>query len=360
MQNESMVYLNKVFSDLTVRSCPLLSDFTANAETFTQQLSFCESSCRSNTCTDTCGCGCGCSSGCGCGLDFSEDLTFVVDNTQVIISAFDLADPAALTAASVTVNGIPVDDLEFFNNRFMASTTALMAQVGNCKCMERGQSTKGFLLIQNAGTWLARLTVIVNGTVSGCGGCKPFKLVLSSREGVPVAIPGTSTFAASNLCLPCTTDGISPVINFSFSGSAALLNPVITTDVASESCNVILTGSLVTEPIANIQVTRQTLFATSAFMIEQPCDGMPEPCPRTPINPCCNDGRVSEFCGCVNDGAVSDACGGTDPNNSGNDCGCGCGCISAEPACPAPEPVKPAAPRRPQIACQWNGCNGCY
>lgn len=282
-------------------------------------------------------------------MDFTEDLTFVVESTQVVISAFELADPEALTAANVTVNGIPVDDLDFFNNRFMASTTALMAQIGNCKCMEQGLSTKGFLLIQNAGTWLARLTVMVNGTVSGCSGCKQFRLVMTSRDGIPVAIPGTSTFAASSVCLPCTTGGISPVINFSFSGSATLLNPVITTDVASESCNVILTGSLVSEPIANIQVTRQTLFTTSALIVEQPCDGMPEPCPRTPVSPCCNDG------------CYEDACGGEEATNAEAPAnGCGCGTAATAAACPEPEPCRQTPSRRPQISCQWNGCNGCF
>lgn len=350
MYNESMVYLNKIFTDIATRSCPLLTDFTANAETFTQQLSFCElneQGCGCNDCGESRNCGCG-SYQCGCGcsgggsIEFNDDLTFVVEHTQVFISAFNLVEPEELTAADVTVNGIPVDALDFFNDRFMASANVLMAQISDCRCMEKGMSTKGFLLIQNAGGWLARLTVVVQGTVFGCGGGKRFRLVMTSREDFPVSIPGTNTFAASSICLPCTVGGISPIINFSFSASASLLNPVITPDAGTDTCNVTLTGSLVTEPIANIQVTRQTLFTTTASIVEQPCDGIPEPCEPASSNNCCCDHEkaAGDRCDAVN---TCDACNTCDP------------CQTCEPC----EPPKPSQPRRPQISCQWNGCNGC-
>ncbi len=348
MYNESMVYLNKIFTDIATRSCPLLTEFTANAETFTQQLSFYElaeqgcgcndgdnNGCNNHGCGGQCGCGCGC----GVSLEFNDDLTFVVEHTQVFISAFSLVEPEGLTVADVTVNGVPVDTLDYFNDRFMASANALMAQISDCKCMEKGMSTKGFLLIQNAGGWLARLTVVVQGIAFGCGGGKRFRLVMTSRENVPVSIPGTNTFAASSICLPCTVGGISPIINFSFSASASLLNPVITPDAGTDTCNVTLTGSLVTEPIANIQVTRQTLFTTTAAIVEQTCDGVPEPCEPASVNNCCCDHDRDTWDRC-DDGNACDTCGS---------------CQTCEPC----EPVKPTQPRRPQISCQWNGCNGC-
>ncbi|MBR3785288.1 MAG: hypothetical protein IKJ77_02670 [Firmicutes bacterium] len=350
MNCESMVYLNKIFSNIDALSCPLLGELTASAETFDQQLSFYE--------PDDGGCGCGCS--CSSCLDFDGDLNFVVDTTQVFISDFTLANPDSLTAADVTVNGIPVDSLEFFNERFLASTNTLMSQISNCACMENGASTKAMLLIRNAGPWLARLTIVVHGSVFGCGGCKRFKLVMTTQDGVSIDIPGSSTFAVTSICLPCTTGGIAPVINFSFKGKASLLNPTITVDTCGGACNVIVTGALVAEPIATIQVTRQTLFSIDAQMVEQPCDDMrrcnqfPGSCtcdsePLSISNPCCDDGS----CGCCGDGRGDDRDG----------CGCGCGHGTSDErnsdcndACgrPAPERNKPR-----QICCQFNGINGC-
>ena len=56
MNNESMVYLTKVFSDLQAKSCPLMTEITANAANFNQQLTFFDDC----DCNNGCGCGCGC------------------------------------------------------------------------------------------------------------------------------------------------------------------------------------------------------------------------------------------------------------------------------------------------------------
>lgn len=325
MHNESLVYLNKIFTDVCTHSCPLLTEFTASGENFTQQFSVYDGG-------DECGCGCS-SNSCGCSsLDLDGDSTFVVESTQVIVSDFVPANPESLTANDVTINGIPVDSLDFFNERYLAATNSIMPLVSDCKCMKKGASTKGLLLIQNAGGWVARLTVILKGRVFGCGVSKQFRLVLTSAEDSPVSIPGTNTFAVTQICLPCTVGGISPVINFSFSASATLLNPFITIDTGTETCNVIVSGSLVTEPVANIQITRQTLFKTTAAVVELPCDGIAEPEP------------------CSNDRCCDDA-----DNNTEN-------IHVPEPACATPSPCEPCKrndQRPPQSVCQWNGCNGC-
>ena len=328
MKCESMVYLNKIFSNSEAHSCPLLGELTATSETFDQQLSFYEPA------DCSCGCGCNCNS-CNC-LEFGDDLNFVIDNTQVFVSDFLLEDPTSLATENVTVNGIPVDTLEYEGGRFIASTNALLSRISNCACLERGLSTKAMFLISDAGPWLAKLTIVVQGSVFGCGSCKKFKLIMTTSEGISINIPGTSTFAISDICLPCTTGGIAPIINFSFLANASLLNPVITTDTGTGTCNVILTGALVTEPAATIQVTRQTLFQIDAEPVSAPCDDLrrcsqsPGVCtcqqdPISPCNPCCNT--------CSNGvSAISAATEG--------DCGCD-------------------EPCHTEICCQFNGMNGC-
>lgn len=341
MKCESLVYLNQVFTDLKVSSCPLPGELTADGATFAQQLSFYEP-------TDDNDCNCGCRCGCGCGdngIDFSDDLTFVVENTQVFVTNFVLADPENLTEGNVTLNGIPIDTLTVTGDRYTATTDTLASQISNCTCLEKGQSTKAMLLIQGAGPWIAKLTIVIYGSVFGCGTCKKFKLVMTTREGISIDIPGTSTFAVSQLCLPCTKNGIAPVIQFSFLAEATLLNPVITTDTGSGPCNIILTGALVAEPAASIQVTRETLFAIDATAVPQPCDDLarcsqaPGRCTCAddfpiPVNPCCDDD-------CTEGRSGTD----TISRNHSGDCGCnddrGCGC------------------QQPQICCQFNGVNGC-
>ena len=337
MKCESLVWLNQVFTNLTAPSCPLTGALTADSTTFTQRISFYDP-----VDEDGCGCGCNCGCGCGCGcgcntIEFTDDLTFTIENTQAFISAFALENPEGLTEANVTVNGIPVDDLTVTGDRYTVALDSLMPQIENCICMEKGQPTKAMLLIQGAGPWLAKLTIVVYGSVFGCGICKKFRLVMTSRPGVSIDIPGTSTFAVSQLCLPCTKDGEAPVVQFSFHAKASLLNPVITTDTGTGPCNIILTGTLAAEPEASIQVTRETLFAIDAAAVPQPCDDLarctqaPGTCTcaadfPAPPNPCC-DGGCSDRNTAGTTGTASDGYGhGCGGNGGGCSCGCGCGC----------------------------------
>lgn len=311
-----MVYLTKVFSDLQAKSCPLMTEINANAANFTQQLTYFDNC----DCDNGCNCGCGCNCCCGCPtntIEIDEDANFAIETTEVIISDFDLVCPQELDACNVTVDGMPVDGLDFFNERYMAGTNDLMTRISDCSCMERGLPTKGYLLICNAGPWKAKLTIAVTGTVFGCGGSKRFRLCMTTRNEVYVNIPGTSTFALSSICLPCTTGGIAPVINFSFGADGSLLNPCLTVD-PSGSCNLNLTGCLVVEPVVDVQVTRQTLFTTTAETVNVPCDDIAK-CRSCDFdsgnavavaNKCCGPVREAEpeepsSCGCCGGGNTS-------------------------------------------------------
>lgn len=347
MKCESLVYLNQVFADLEAPSCPLPGELTADTTTFSQQISFYDPVNEN---------GCGCNCGCGCGdnnIDFTDDLTFTVENTQIFVTNFEQTDPAGFPAANVTLNGIPVDTLTVTGDKYTATTENLAPQISNCTCLEKGQSTKALFLIQNAGPWTAKITIVVYGSVFGCGTCKKFRLIMTPRAGVSVDIPGTSTFAVSQLCLPCTKRGNAPIIQFSFLATATLLNPVITTDPESGTCAVTLTGALVVEPAVSIQVTRETLFAVDGTAIPQPCDDLarctqaPGTCTcaadfPTPPNPCCNDGFSS-----------SRIAGTT--TNTGDRCddNCSCGhdsCLATTGGCNE---------YPPQLCCQFNGVSGC-
>ncbi len=364
MNNESLVYLNKVFSDLKIKSCPLMSSLSATSENFDQQLTFtdpqtadCDCGCECDCCRNSCNCGCGCTE-----LD-CNDLNFVIDSTEVIVSDFDLTCPGQIDPCNVTVDGIPVDGLEFFNERYMAATNELMTKIGDCACMERGLSTKAYLLISGIGGFNAKLTIILRGSAFGGGTCKKFKLVLTTKKNVFVNIPGQATFATSELCLPCTTGGIAPIINFSFNADATLLNPVIHAAQIGGTCCLTVTGCLVAEPIADVQVTRQTLFRTNAQSVNVPCDDI-EKC-RQNIGECGmadDDSNAFQLRNrCCDDGRRDD--------NEENGCSCGCGCNTCDAA-----PSEPAScgcnntcsytnqgrsSRTTSISCQFNGRNGC-
>lgn len=379
MNNESMVYLNKVFSDVRINSCPLMSSLTATADNFDQQLTFFDGTANDRDCDHGCGHGCGCSCSCscncncGCGgesiLGSEGDLNFVIDSTEVIVSEFDLANPSCISPCNVTVDGIPVDGLDFFNERYMAATNELMTRIGDCACMERGLSTKGYFLIAGIGGFRAKLTVVLRGSVFGCGVCKRFKLLMTTKNNVYVNIPGQSTFAVSELCLPCTTGGIAPIINFSFSAKANLLNPIICVDESSTACSLTVTGCLVAEPVADVQVTRQTLFRTSAESVNVPCDDL-ERCRQNPgvcgdedddsnalqlRNRCCEDGNTA------GNGNGSGSCGGNSGCGCGHhhdDDGCGCGHHHDDGGCGC-SGSRGGSRAGNSISFQFNGRNGC-
>ncbi len=376
MCNESTVYLTKVFSDLTAQSCPLMSQLDADPRDFNQQLTLLDDQ------NDRCGCGCNCNC-CGCSncgscqsaFEITDDTDFVIESTEVFVSDFDLSDPDSLKPCNVTVNGIPVDNIDLFNERYMAATNDLMSRVGDCECMKRGRSTKAFLLISGAGSWNARLTIVLRGSAFGCSGCRRFKLVLVTKNCVTIDIPGTSSFS-SDICLPCTTGGIAPVINFSFKAKARLLNPVLRPASGSSQCALHLCGTLITEPEAEIQVTRQTLFRTTAESVNMPCDDLAK-CRQASgrcengeddddsrafrlRGRCCDDGREEEDeedchghnrdrdrdCGCDSGCSRehSEVRRGRDDDRD-DDCDCGCGNRNRRSS--------------RSISCQWNGSCGC-
>ncbi|MDD4377731.1 MAG: hypothetical protein PHH48_06305 [Eubacteriales bacterium] len=266
MCNDSLVYLSKVFSNEHGTSCPILKNITTDSANFTQRITFEDNDDRRDRCN------CGCVFNCNCnGFEMNDNMTFSINSTQVIINDFNLANPGGLTENNVTVNGLPVDNIDSFNQRYMASTYDLMSQIVKCSCIEKGLPTPVFFMVTGAGPWLVRVTFVIEGTIYDCGTCRNFKLCISSKENSPIAIPSQSTFSIPCISLPCTTDGIAPVINFQFNAVGSLLSPELSV-VPGETCQLRLTTTLVLEPTINVEVTRETLFRTKAEEIMQPCD----------------------------------------------------------------------------------------
>lgn len=370
ISTESTVYLNKIFSDIRIGSCPLMSSLTAASENFNQTLSFFDPPAPES---DSCGCSCSCTcTGEGTAPGTGENLRFVIDSTEVIVSDFNPADPSSITACNVTADGIPVDSLEFFNDRYTASASELNSKVSDCGCIEKGLSTKVFFMIAGAGPWRTKLTLILRGSVFGAGSCRKFKLVMTTKDNVFVNIPGQATFASSEVCLPCTAGGIAPVISFSFDANATLLNPCISVESACGSTwNFSVTGCLVAEPFADVQVTRQTLFRTNAQSVNVPCDDI-EKCRQS--NPVCGEkdddsNAVSLHNRCCEDkGSGSSSggggCGGCGCGSNTNSQSCGCGhsssCGTASCSCSVTGTSHREQENKNRTAvCQFNGRNGC-
>ncbi len=331
---DSMVYLNKVYSNLEVPSCPIVTEITTTPECFEQQLVFFDER------EDKHNCGCGCHhsfyGNFGSSFNWGDNLTYNIESTEVLFTDFDIASPENLTAEDITVDGIPVDEVDYFNERYMVSTNELMTRISDCACMKKGLPTRAYLLLTNNCNWKARVTIVLRGEVSGCGICRRFKLIMKSKDNKNICIPANTTFATPSLCLPCTTNGISPIINFSFTANGTFLNPVIQKTPSDKGCELTLSGMLVTEPELRLQVTRQTLFKTDSEVVNVPCDDI-EKCKRA--FDCCTDDE------------------GDHPYHLKDRC-----CVQEEyhdDECCGQRNEKQAVPHDRDIACQFNGYNGC-
>lgn len=241
--------------------------------------------------------------------------------------------PNELGPNNVTVNGYNVDAVTVFNERYLAGTSDLMPNVSKCSCSEKGLSSPGFFMIEDVGPWIGKISVVIKGTAYGCGSCKKFRLCISSKGSIPIEISGCSTFAIPCISLPCTVDGMAPVINFQFDAIGSLLMPSITS-CGNEGCSVTLCGKLVIEPTVELQVTRQTLFKTNAEQVMLPCDDLA----------LCN--QCSDNCGCNNNNSN---CNNNNCNTTNSNCNNG----DSSDECPS------CRKTHEMLCCQFNGFNGC-
>lgn len=209
----------------------------------------------------------------------SPNAVFEIDNSFVTVVYFNTRPPGNISAAQVTVDGFPVDSVNFTNGQYTAVTTNVLPQVQNDRCLDRGLPTKTFFLISNAGPWDFRATYVLEGTVNTNGRLCRFRAEISNAPGTPNSMlpsGSLSSFAVPNLSLPCAINGVAPNILFQFSAKINLVNPRLVVNcelLTANDCSVSLVSTLAVEPVVHVETVRRTLFCINACEGLQPCDG---------------------------------------------------------------------------------------
>lgn len=276
---QNLVYLDKIFYDNTEKASPIMTAFTTTADTFTQQLNVGNNSCSCNQpipVSNACNCNC------CCDITIGTGTTFVVDNAFVIIRSYGLAAPDSITAADVTVDGIPITDLTVSGGQYTGDLSGLMAEITKCKCKSpcTNQCPGNFVMITADGPWNLLATIVVEGTLTSGGTSCPFRICFAPLEGEPIVVTGDSTFAFCGVEIPCQKSNVAPSLLFSFDACASLLNPAITVGGTADAPEITLTGSLVVTPQIELKTIRPTLFNLSAYEVDASCDdvGQCNPC----------------------------------------------------------------------------------
>lgn len=316
---ESLVYLDKVFYDNTQNASPLMVPFITSTETFTQQLNVGGNPCGCET--STVGADCGCAGrptsqynygnysnycDCCCNVEINGSTTFNVENAFVIVHSFEPADPTAITAGDITVDGLPITGIETSGGQLVGDLSGIMSEITKCKCKSTcsKECPGNFVMITADGPWNFLATVVVEGTLNSNATSCHFRACFAPIDGIPVPVAGPATFAFCGVDIPCQKGRISPSLIFDFDACASLLNPVVTTVTAGEVTTLQLTGSLVVTPQIGLKVTRPSLFNLSAYEVDVPCDDIGQcdacnPCEAECFdledNCCCNDNRGNAF-----------------------------------------------------------------
>lgn len=288
----NLVYMDKVYSYNKATACPILHAIAEGTEWTTELvLESIKDDCDCG-CDNGCGCGCnqGCGGNCGCGCGggrpprrgccscccgdsgctLTSDAVFNITRSYVLVQSLGLGDEV-LTAADVTVDGVAVDSLTKVGNKYTATTDNLVNETARERCKDLGLPSKHFFLINNAGPWQLTATIVLEGTVNTAGKTCCFQAKFKTAS--PITVNDTSTLAIPKLALPCSINGVSPTINFSFGGIVYVLNPNITASCTDDNCTLTLEGSLAVQPQVNAEVVRRTLFCVDACEGMLPCDG---------------------------------------------------------------------------------------
>ena len=268
-EEKNLVYMDKVYSYNQATSCPLLSSFTSTSGNSAVELKLEPVNSR-----DKCACvGRGCNLCCPDNCVLEPDAVFNIDRSFVLVESFMLSNPECLKAEQVTVDGFFADNLSFTSGQFAAATNNLLPQILKDRCQDLSLPTKAYFLIMDAGPWVFRATFVLQGTVNTCGRTCCFQARIKTADCFPRTVNGLSNFAIPNVSLPCSVNGIAPVINFQFMGGVSMLNPELTFVSGCGGSSLVLETNLVIEPMVNVEVVRRTLFCVDACEALLPCDG---------------------------------------------------------------------------------------
>ncbi len=319
----SLAYMDKVFSYNDGMSCPLIYAFNSTTADATNSIITARGPLPPlDPCIrpmqrpkphihECCPCCCG-----GDNCQITNSSVFTAERTLAVVSS--LVPAAAITASGISVNGSAVNGVTSENGIYTVDISNLENEISKAECECKGLPTKNFFMISGITGWSFTGKLIVEGTVNTNGSICNFRL--TSEVSTPVSITGNTTFAVPNVSIPCSVNGISPVIQFTLGGAANMLKPEIT--VADDV--VTLTASLIAEPAVSLEVTRKTLMCMSGCEADIPCDNSVEY-------------------------ALEEACG-----SCGEEFECQCG--SAEPM---PADCDRACEENEGSCFQFNGTNGC-
>lgn len=210
----------------------------------------------------------------------APNAVFEIDNSFVAVEFFETRPPGNISASQVTLDGFPVDSVNFANGQYTARIDNVLTRIQKDRCLDRGLPTKAFFLISNAGPWDLRATYVLEGTVNTNGRVCRFRAEISNAPNAPnTMLPGNglSTFAIRNLSVPCAINGVAPRILFQFDARVNLVNPRLIVNcnpqVLVNPCTVSLMTNIAVEPVVHVQTVRKTLFCINACEGLQPCDG---------------------------------------------------------------------------------------
>lgn len=392
-EKSNLVYMDKVFCFTDATSCPLMFNLNTggpNQNRFVTELTLEPQNCCCSPCT------------------LEPNAVFNIENSFVVVEYFNTRPPGNLSANQVSLDGYPVDSVDYSNGQYLAKTAGIGSMLQRERCMDAGLPTKAFFLINNVGPWDIRAKYVLEGTVNTGGRNCRFCCKISNADGtVNTQLPPScgSSFAIPDLSLPCSINGIAPDIRFQFDAGVELVNPTLTLNGGGRcpkpSCgcgcgcecepqcdrivdslgqnfgnnynpnNLTLTlaSKVAIEPTVHIEVVRQTLFCTNACEALIPCDGSvsaaeDEECVNPFLPDCsCGNSNVAGVQSCDYDSEelapISTTCG----SGCGTGCGCnvqwnnncGCGCSGGNNA-GCQQSTNCSNTRR---VCSFHGYNGC-
>lgn len=270
----NLVYMDKVYSYNKATGCLILHELPeSRCMEFSTRLKLepiedddCHSCGRGGNCCCCCGNVAGINT---CELD--SDAVFRITRSFVLVKNLSLR-PRTLDESDVTIDGEEVDDLTEMGNQFVATANTAVLDATKKRCADLGLPTKSFFLIRNAGPWVFNGTIVLEGTVNSRGRTCCFQAKFETPDR-GIQIDGTSTFAVPKLAIPCITQGMPPLIRFSFTGRVFIINPEIIMDFRERDRICTVAGMLAIEPEVNVEVSRRTLFCIDACEGLLPCDG---------------------------------------------------------------------------------------
>lgn len=367
----NLVYMDKVFSLNDDTSCPFLFHLNTggiNSHCFTSVITTKSPNCCCTPC------------------QLTANSVFTIDRAFVLVEYFNTRPPGNINASQVTVDGFPVDSVDYANGQYVATTANLLSKVQRDRCLDAGLPTKTFFLVSNAGPWDLRARYVLEGTVNTDGVTSCFRAEISNAPNTtntPLPNAFLSSFAVPDLSLPCSIHGIAPDILFQFNANITMVNPSLVVNCGGRpprftgdendcqqtrcggsqggvgECTLSLVTALAIEPTIHTEVTRKTLFCVNACEGLQPCQGSLLEAEEEE----CNDADLRRpDCQCGNNSSVSPTtdCGCEHHNSRNNVGGWGCNSVgAAEDDVFECECVRVSNQNNNSCGCSNNNSRGC-